>query len=419
LLGNIILNILLELNTLVEKNNSVIKNIWILVLLVISFSIGIYFGRNISIPTLEIGKKSSEVSQDLFWDVWNLMESKYVEKDKVSEEDRMYGAIKGLVDSYGDPATIFLNPEETRQFNESNEGKYFEGIGAELGYENGSIIIVSPLDGSPAKAAGLRPGDYILSVDDYEIQSNDNIYEIVEKIRGESGTQVTLKILHKGELEPVDIVITRGSITVPSMTLSFVGEKKDIALIDVARFTDASYSEWNGKWDELVDEVASSNVKKIIVDLRGNPGGYFDAAVYAAGDFLESGTLISMQEDGSGNTDEFKAKSGGKLLNKNVVVLVDAGSASASEIFSGALQQNDAAKILGTSTYGKGTAQSVLDLGDGSSLHITILKWLLPNGSWLNRDNPVKPDIEVENTAEDFVQGFDRQLDEAIKLVNK
>jgi carboxyl-terminal processing protease len=203
------------------------------------------------------------------------------------------------------------------------------------------------------------------------------------------------------------------------MTLSFVGEKKDIALIDVARFTDASYSEWNSKWDTLVDEVVSSNVKKIIVDLRGNPGGYFDAAVYAAGDFLQSGTLISMQEDGSGNTDEFKAKSGGKLLNKNVVVLVDAGSASASQIFSGALQQNDVAKILGTSTYGKGTAQSVLDLGDGSSLHITILKWLLPNGSWLNRDNPVKPDIEVENTAEDFVQGFDRQLDEAIKLVNK
>jgi len=403
----------------VEKSNSVVKNIWILVLLVIFFSIGIYFGRNVSIPTINIGRSNDEINQDLFWDVWNLMESKYVEKDKVSEEDRMYGAIKGLVDSYGDPATIFLNPEQTKQFNEGNEGKYFEGIGAELGYENGSIIVVSPLDGSPAKAAGIRPGDYILSVDDYEIQSGDNIYEIVQKIRGESGTQVTLKILHKGELEAVDIPITRVEITVPSMTLSFVGEKKDIALIDVARFTDASYSVWNNKWDELVNEVVSSNVKKIIVDLRGNPGGYFDAAVYSAGDFLESGTLISKQEDGSGNVEEFRAKSGAKLLNKNVVILVDAGSASASEIFSGALQQNKVAKVLGTNTYGKGTAQSVVDLEDGSSLHITILKWLLPDGSWLNRENPVKPDVEVENTSEDFIQGFDRQLDEAIKLVNK
>lgn len=403
---------------LVENSNKGFKNIWFVVLLVVSFSVGIFFGRNVDTPSLNISNRKGDVSQDLFWEVWNLMESKYVEKDKVNEEERMNGAIKGLVDSYGDPATIFLTAEETEQFNEANEGKYFEGIGAELGYSNGSIIIVSPLDGSPAKAAGIRAGDFILTVDDYEVKSNDNIYEIVQKIRGESGTKVVLKILHKGDLEPVEIEITRGEITVPSMTLSFVGDKKDIALIDVARFTDSSYLEWNNKWDDLVDGVVSKNVKKAIIDLRGNPGGYFDAAVYSAGEFLDAGTLISMQEDGSGNKKEFVAKSGGKLKGLEIIILVDEGSASASEIFSGALQQNDVAKVVGTKTYGKGTAQSVLDLRGGASLHVTILKWLLPDGTWLNRENPVVPDIEVENSTDDFVNGDDKQLEEALKLLN-
>ncbi len=402
---------------LVENSNRGFKNIWFVVLIVISFSLGIYFGRNVDTPILDFSSSKDKVDQTLFWEVWNLMESKFVQKDKVDEQEMMYGAIKGLVDSYGDPATIFLTPKETLEFNQSNEGKYFEGIGAELGYSNGAIIIVSPLDGSPAKAAGIRAGDYILAVDDYEVKSSDNVYEIVQKIRGESGTKVVLKVLHKGDLEPIKIEITRGEITVPSMTLTFVGEKKDIALIDIARFTDSSYPAWNSKWDELVDEVVSKNVKKAIIDLRGNPGGYFDAAVYSAGEFLKKGSLISMQEDGNGNKKEFVAKPGGRLQGLEVIVLVDEGSASASEIFSGALQQNHVAKVVGTKTYGKGTAQSVLDLKGGSSLHITILKWLLPDGTWLNRENPVKPDIEVENSTDDFVNGQDKQMDEALKLL--
>ncbi len=402
-----------------ENNGNSIKNLWILVLLVVSFAFGIIFGRSVNVPTLEVFDNTPSANQDLFWEVWNVMKSRYVEKDKVEDQDMMFGAIKGMVDSYGDPATLFLTPEETEEFNQANEGKYFEGIGAELGYDDGSIIIVSPLDGSPAKDAGIRPGDYILAVDDYEVKSKDNIYDIVQKIRGESGTKVVLKILHKGDLEPVTIEITRGQITVPSMTLSFIGAKKDIALIDIARFTDSSYQDWVEKWDSVVDEIAKKGTKKIIVDLRGNPGGYFDAAVYSASEFLEKGTLISMQEDGDGNREDFVARAGAKLLNTSVVVLVDEGSASASEIFSGALKQNNVAQIVGVKTYGKGTAQSVLDLNGGSSLHITILKWLLPDGTWISRDNPVVPDVEVENTTEDFVAGFDRQLDEAIKLLNK
>jgi len=386
-----------------------------LVLTVIVFCIGLIFGRSIA-PVNDISKK---VDMSLFWQVWDTLDKNYVEKDKVEDIDKVYGAIKGLVQSYNDPATIFLTPEETEEFNNLNSGKYFEGIGAELGYSDGSIIIVAPIDGSPAKEAGIRPGDLILAVDDYEVKSGDNIYDIVAKIRGESGTKVSLKVLHKGELEPVVLEITRGEITVPSMTLKYVGDSNDVAYIDIARFTESSLSEWESKWDSVAQDVQRSGVDKVLIDLRGNPGGYFDAAVYAADDFLDTGKIISKQEDGNGNVQTFEAKSGGKLLGKKVVITVDEGSASASEIFTGALQQNKVATVVGTKTFGKGTAQTVIDLADGSSVHVTILKWLLPDGTWLNEENPITPDVEVENSVEDFVKGFDRQYNEALLLINK
>ena len=386
-----------------------------LVLAVVIFCAGLIFGRSIA-PVSDTSKK---VDMSLFWQVWDTLDRSYVEKDKVKETEKVYGAIKGLVQSYNDPATIFLTPEETKEFNDLNSGKYFEGIGAELGYSDGSIIIVAPIDGSPAKEAGIRPGDLILAVDDYEVKSGDNIYDIVAKIRGESGTKVSLKVLHKGELEPVVLEITRGEITVPSMTLKYVGDSNDVAFIDIARFTESSLEEWESKWDSIAQDVQRSGVDKVLIDLRGNPGGYFDAAVYAADDFLDTGKIISKQEDGKGNVQTFEAKSGGRLLGKEVVIIVDEGSASASEIFTGALQQNKVAVVVGTKTFGKGTAQTVIDLADGSSVHITILKWLLPDGTWLNEENPITPNIEVENSAEDFVKGFDRQYNEALLLINK
>ena len=405
-----------------DKENNGSRIFAVLIIVVVAFCFGVIFGRNIAPSAdtlLSLGSSKNKVDISLFWQVWDLLESEYVEKDKVSEENRMYGAIKGLVDSYDDQATIFLDPEETEDFNLSNSGKYFEGIGAELGYEDGAIIIVSPIDGSPAKAAGIRPGDYILSIDDYDVKNGDNVYEIVQKIRGEAGTKVKLEILHKGDLEPVELEITRGEITVPSMTLTYIGDKKDIAYIDIARFTEASLNEWKSKWDAVVEDIDSKGVDKVLIDLRGNPGGYFDAGVYAADDFLDVGKVISQQEDGKGNIQTFDSDSGGKLIGKKVVILVDEGSASASEIFAGALQQNDVATVIGSKTYGKGTAQTVVDLSGGSSIHITILKWLLPDGTWLNKENPITPDVVVENTTEDFIKGIDRQYNEALVLINK
>ncbi|KKP63843.1 MAG: Carboxyl-terminal protease [candidate division WS6 bacterium GW2011_GWE1_34_7] len=404
-----------------QENSNGARVFGLLMLTVVAFCVGVIFGRYITPSGTDLlsFNASKRVDFDLFWEVWGVLESKYVEKEVATEEEMVYGAIKGLVNSYGDPATVFLTPEETENFNDSNEGKLFQGIGAELGYEDGAIIIVTPLDGSPAKAAGIRPGDYILAVDDYELKGGENVYEIVQKIRGDAGTVVKLEILHKGEFEPVTLEITRGEITVPSMELSYIGERKDIALIDITRFTEASLQDWAAAWDDVVKDIQTKKVNKILIDLRSNPGGYFNAAVYAADDFLDSGKIISKQEDGDGKVQTFDAEEGGRLLGKKVVILVDGGSASASEIFAGALQQNGVATVIGEETYGKGTAQSVLDLRGGSSIHITVLKWLLPDGSWLNRDNPIKPDVIVENSAEDFVKGVDKQYNEAIILINK
>ena len=384
-------------------------------MLAIGYTAGqlVHLNTNISFKSLVTEKPD----MNLFWGVWDIMESEFVEKDKVSTEDKEYGAIKGLVDSYDDPATIFLDPEETETFNSTNEGKFFEGIGAELGYKDGAVVIISPLDGSPAKEAGIRPGDYILSVDGENITSDDTVYDVVDMIRGEAGTVVSIEVLHPGDSESVEIEITRGEITVPSMTVEFLDN--GIAYLDLARFTDSSYLAWVSNWENAKDEILGEGSKKLILDLRGNPGGYFDAAVYAADDFLSGEEIISIQEDGKGNQEEFKSDIGGDLSNMEVIVLVDSGSASASEILAGALQVNGFAKIVGEQTYGKGTAQAIENFLDGSSLHVTVYKWLLPDGTWLNTDNPIVPDYEVELTNDDFVEGNDPQLDRAIELLRE
>ena len=398
------------------------KNIGYIILAVCLFAIGFVTGRVFqsnkgSIDSIIAGK--SDVSFDLYWDVWNLMENKYVDSSKIDEQNMLYGSIKGMVNSFDDAATVFLDPEETQAFNEASEGKLFQGIGAELGYDsNKQIVVVSPLEGSPAKAAGIRSGDIILAIDGKEIASDQSVYDVVAKIRGESGTKVKLTVLHKGATQTVDIEITRSEITVPSMELSYKGTGGDIAVLKVNRFTDATYNEWTQNWDKAVNSIVESGAKKMVLDLRSNPGGFFNAAIYAADDFLDAGKVIAKEQDSEGEIQEYTSIKGGKLVNIELVVLVDSGSASASEILSGALKQAGRATVIGVNTYGKGTAQTVIDLSDGSTLHVTILKWLLPDGGWLNKDNPIVPDINVEYSNEDFLKGNDTQMNKAIEVLN-
>lgn len=404
-----------------EKQNT--KSLGIAILMVCLFAIGFVSGRlfqtNKATITNALSGKS-DVNFQLYWNVWDLMQSKYVDSSKIDDQEMLYGSIKGMVNSFDDAATVFLDPEETKTFNEASEGKLFQGIGAELGYDsNKQIIVVTPLEGSPAKAAGIKAGDYILTIDGVAITSTETVYDVVAKIRGEAGTKVKLGILHKGETKSVEIEITRSDITIESMSVEYIGANKDIALFQVNRFTDSSYSEWTKNWDTNVSSIVSSGVKKVILDLRGNPGGYFDAAIYAADDFVDSGKVLAQQQDSAGKIEKFNSTKGGKLIGMKVIVLVDSGSASASEILSGALQQSGRATIVGDKTYGKGTAQSVLDLSDGSTLHVTILKWLLPDGGWLNKDNPITPNIELANSEDDFNKGVDTQLNRAITEIQK
>ncbi len=404
----------------VPKDSKTIRILGVFIIVVcvaaLSFAGGrVFEQRNIrSFSKQDFSREAFDSS--LFWDVWGILKADYVDEDIVDEEEMFYGAIKGMVMSLDDPATVFLTSEETSEFRKQTEGKHFEGIGAELGYRDGVIVIISPLEGSPAKAAGVLPGDVILKVDDDDVKRSDSIFDVVKKIRGEKGTEVVLTLMQRGEVK--EIAIIRDEITIPSMSFEQVSEN-GIYKIKVGRFTEASSAVWKGVWNSKIDEFLKTGSDKLIIDLRGNPGGFFDAGVYAAEEFLTKKTTVAKQEDRLGKIQEFNVSREGKLLDVDVVILVNEGSASASEIFAGALQQNKRAKIVGEETYGKGTAQKLVDLYDGSSLHITVVKWLLPDGSWLNTENVIIPDIQVENSPEDFKEGLDPQLEKAIELLSK
>lgn len=407
-----------------EDNQKKYGNIFgIALLLVAVFALGVFTGRNVNEKDpkalFNIASSSKKADLSMFWNVWDTVQKNFVDKEKLDEKDMIYGAIKGMVNSIDDVGTAYLDPKETEEFNSAREGKYFEGIGAELGYESGQVIIVSPIEGSPAKAGGIRSGDYILKIDGYVLTTSDSVYDAVAKIRGEAGTEVTLTVLHKGERVPVDITLKRSQITVPSMTVEFIGNNKDIAYLKLSRFTDNTLQSWESEWDESVRKINNAKVKKVILDLRGNPGGFFDAAVYAGDDFLDKGFIISQQRNAEGKIEKFESKGGGNLLNSKVVVLIDRGSASASEILAGALQQAGRAKVVGETTYGKGTAQRIYDFGDGSSLHLTIVKWLLPDGQNIDNGNSINPDIEIKYSNEDFQKGIDPQLNKAMEEINK
>lgn len=403
-----------------QKQKNFSKVLGLGILLVTIFTLGLVVGRNFEKDTnLFDFRTSRSLDMGLFWNVLDITRGSFVDNAEIDDQELLYGAIRGLVNSLGDPATVFLDPQETEDFNSVSQGKYFEGIGAELGYDNGQVIVVSPLEGSPAKAAGIRPGDYILKIDDYELTASDTVFDAVGRIRGEAGTEVVLTVLHSGENQPVEIAIVRSEITIPSMSLEYVGPNNSIAYLKVGRFTEASYQIWVSKWKEKIDEIGESGVDRMILDLRGNPGGFFDAAIHAGDEFLKEDFVIAKQRDARDRVQEFRSTKNGSLQDIELIVLVNSGSASASEILAGALQHSERAQVIGETTFGKGTAQKIFDLRDGSSLHLTILRWLLPDGSQIERDNSVTPDIEVELTNDDFLKGDDPQLEKAIEVLSK
>jgi len=335
-------------------------------------------------------------SEGLPGQVLSILKNDFLYKDRIDDEKVYYGSIKGQVSSLGDPYTVFLPPDENKTSRENLAGE-FGGVGVSLGYKDGSLAVMSPLAKTPAEKAGLRAGDIILKIKDekagIDVDTQDiSIQRAVELIRGEIGTKVILSIYRQGENEARDVELIRENIVVASVEIENLEHNgKKISWIKMYKFSDRLYEEW----EEMVSSVLSNNSEVILLDLRNNPGGYLDGSVVIASDFLEDGVVVK-QKSADGSVKEYMVEKGrSRLVDKELVVLINGGSASAAEILAGALKQRMNAPLVGEVSFGKGTVQKTDDFRDGSGLHVTIAKWLLPNGDDIDQKG-VKPDYEVE-----------------------
>lgn len=353
------------------------------------------------------------VDMSLFWQVWDTLSAKYYDKSKIVPSQMVYGAIGGMVSALGDPYTMFLPPSQNKVVNEDLSGS-FSGVGIEIGFRAARLAVVSPLVGSPAEKAGVKAGDYIVRIQDKAKGidlGTDGIAlpDAVAAIRGTAGSVVTLTLAREGVSTPIIVDLTRETINVPSVSLSFVGDKSDIADIKVTKFG----AETDGEWDKAVSTILTHpEVRGIIVDLRNNPGGYLQSAVDLASDFVPTNTTVVIQQNGDGSEQAFKSDKLPRLAKYQIVVLVNGGSASASEILSGALRDDRGIKLVGEKTFGKGTIQEPIDIAGGSGLHVTTAKWLTPNGTWVH-EKGLTPDVAVAVKDTDTT---DTQLQAAIKL---
>lgn len=369
---------------------------------------GIVNGKNASPPSWY----SEDVQFQIFWDVWKTVQSEYVDRP-VAETELFYGAVQGMVTAIGDPFSAFLKPVIAENFTETLSGE-FEGIGAEIGIRDNVLTIISPLPESPAEKAGLKAQDKVLKIDGFDTR-DINIDDAVNRIRGKKGTEVILTVYREGEPDFIDIGIVRDTIKIVSVTSEIKqtpnGEK--VGYIKMTNFN----ADTGTRVASAINELLSNGAESFIVDVRSNPGGFLNIANDITGFWVESGKVI-VQEKFSENRIEPDLSSGsGKLKDFPTVVLINGGSASASEIFAGALQDYGLAKLVGEQSFGKGSVQSLTNFPDGSSLKLTIARWLTPLGHQIDGEG-IEPDLFVERTIEQFESGEDPQLDAALKLLD-
>lgn len=349
-----------------------------------------------------------DVNFDLFWEAWNLVSEKYVDPSKIDKNKMIYGAISGMVKSLRDPFSGFMNPEESQQFSEDMQGT-FEGIGAEIGIKNDILTVIAPIEGTPADQAGLKAGDMIIKIDD-AVTTDMTVDEAVAKIRGPKGTEIKLTILREKNGNPKEITIVRDTINVKSVRVEFKDD--GIAVLKISKFGDDTASEFN----RSVIEILSHKAPGIILDLRNNPGGYLETAVETASKFIPEDTLVVSEEDRGGNRNEYRARGGDILKGIPVVVLVNSGSASASEILAGALRDDLGAKLVGNKTFGKGSVQQLEKMTGGLSLRITIARWLTPKGEYI-MEKGIDPNINVDLSDDDYNNNRDPQRDKALEIL--
>ncbi|MBY0309896.1 PDZ domain-containing protein [Patescibacteria group bacterium] len=358
------------------------------------------------------GVSQSGVNLDEFWRVWEILDNKFTTSGTttVSTEEKIQGAIDGLVDAYGDPYTVFLPPADTQALTEDISGN-FSGVGMEVGIRDEVITVIAPLPETPAERAGIVAGDVIVKIDGVTTESM-RVDEAVRLIRGEKGTSVTFEIFRKGETEFRTIEVVRDNINVPTV----VTERKDDTFV-IKLYSFNAISE--AKMQDALREYVRSDATTMVLDLRGNPGGLLQSAVAIAGFFLPTGKIV-VRENYGDDEEETVFRSQGRTLRdfapKQLVVLVDGGSASASEILAGALQDHGVATVIGSATFGKGSVQELVDLPSGASVKVTVARWLTPDGVSISQGG-LTPDIKINRTPQQFIDGQDPQLDAALRFL--
>jgi carboxyl-terminal processing protease len=340
-----------------------------------------------------------------FWLVWSKLEEKYLDKDDLQSDKMVEGAISGMVNSLGDPYTVYL-PSEDNEISQENLSGSFGGVGIQLGYKDKQLAVLSPLKNTPAEKAGVEAGDYILKITDnnkdVEKTTEDiSLPEAVKLIRGEIGNKVILTLSRESRPEPFDVEITRGEIEIPAIETSWESrDGKSYAHVHLLHFSQIMIQEWDEWVKEVEQKLNDPNFGGVVLDVRNNPGGYLHGATYVAEEFLQRGKTIVWQESYLGTKKEFSVQRSGKLVNVPLVVLINNGSASASEILAGALSQHQRAEIVGQTSFGKGTIQEPEQLPGNAGLHITTARWLLPNEKTID-DSGLEPDVKVEIPEED------------------
>ena len=347
------------------------------------------------------------------WKSWNVINEKFVPAtttNPVTDEEKLYGTIAGLAGSLGDPYTVFLPPEDAEIFEDDISGN-FEGVGMEIGIRDNILTVIAPLKGNPAERAGIKTGDKIVKIDDTPTDGM-TIDRAVKLIRGPGGTAINLTIFREGESELLEILVVRDVIQIPTTETELTDN--GIFVIRLFNFSASSPNLFR----EALREFIETNTDKMILDLRGNPGGFLEAAIDMASWYLPAGKVIVTEDFGGNNKPRIHRSKGYNIFNNNLkmTILVNQGSASASEILAGALSQHGKATIVGDKTFGKGSVQELVKITPDTSLKVTVARWLTPNGKSIS-DGGVTPDVEVELTPEDFEAGIDPQFDKAVEIL--
>lgn len=371
------------------------------------FGAGFYVGqKQVLCPILP----PSTVDFSLFWDAYNKLHENFISPETITDQKIMYGAIEGMTNSLNDPYTAFFNPQEAKTFQQDLAGS-FDGIGVEVGVKKGQLTIIAPLNDMPGEKAGLKAGDIIVKIDG-KTTADVSIDQAVALIRGKKGTSVTLTIFRDGFADTKDITIVRDTIKVDSINWEM--KEGNVAYISIHQF-DQSLS---ADFKKVAFEVVSGGAKKIVLDLRNNPGGYLEVSQEIAGWFLSPDQVVTIEDFGKSKEQQiYKAQGSGAFARYPIVVLINRGSASASEILAGALRDNRGVQLVGEKSFGKGSVQEVIGLRDNKSfLKVTIAKWLTPKGISISEVG-LAPDVKIEVTESDSTANKDPQLEKALEII--